>query len=242
MSIWLCIPSARAYEDCVSHLEKWLERGYKLALWRNGENRSDSAVSGLAELQIRTEDYHGWGPSVNMLARLVFTIDASCDWVVTGGDDTDPDPLLSADEIGFQCSEHFRGTFGIMQSVGDRWGANEPWAKAMFPDARAYIDRICGSPWIGREFARRMNQGKGPFWPEYKHMFADEELQCVARPMGVLWQRPDLTHLHHHPRRDGSQATPDFAREIYGRPHWETSKALFESRKAAGFPGSEPIT
>lgn len=131
-------------------------------------------------------------------------------------------------------------TFGVMQPTGDRWGADEPWAKAMFPDAPAYIDRICGSPWIGREFARRMNQGKGPFWPEYFHMHADEELQCVAQRMGVLWQRPDLTHFHDHPRRDGISRTPDFAQEIYSAPHWEASKKLFESRKAADFPGSEP--
>ena len=92
-------------------------------------------------------------------------------------------------------------TFGVMQATGDRWGENEPWARAQFPDAPAYIDRICGSPWIGREFARRMNQGKGPFWREYFHMFADEELQCVAQRLGVLWQRRDLTHHHEHPRR-----------------------------------------
>ena len=79
-------------------------------------------------------------------------------------------------------------TFGIMQPTGDRWGADEPWAKALFPDAPAYIDRICGSPWIGREFARRMNEGAGPFHPAYRHMFADEELQCVAKRLGVLWQ------------------------------------------------------
>ena len=132
-------------------------------------------------------------------------------------------------------------TFGVMQATGDRWGENEPWARAQFPDAPAYIDRICGSPWIGREFARRVNQGKGPFWPEYQHMFADEELQNVAQRMGVLWQRRDLTHHHEHPRRDGVARTPDFAGEIYSSAHWQASKLLFDSRKAAGFPGSECI-
>jgi hypothetical protein len=176
---------------------------------------------------------------VNVLSRVVFEIDPACNFVVTGGDDTDPDMNHSPEEIEADCLAHFGGTFGVLQNTGDRWGENEPWARAQFPDAPAYIDRICGSPWIGREFARRMNQGKGPFWPEYQHMFADEELQCVAQRMGVLWQRRDLTHHHEHPRRDGVARTPDFAGEIYSSEHWQASKLLFDSRKAAGFPGSE---
>ena len=115
------------------------------------------------------------------------------------------------------------------------------WARAAFPDAPAYIDRICGSPWIGREFARRMNGGKGPLWPEFYHMFADEHLKCVAEKYGVLWQRRDLTHHHDHPRRDGVQRTPDFAGRIYGSEEWEKSKAIFERLKANNFAESEPI-
>lgn len=255
MSVWLCIPSARPVSEIAERLGRWRSMGYKIALWRNGPHRDDSTVN-LADFLMITEAYFGWGKSINMLAATIFENDPSCDWIVGGGDDTEPDMTRTAELIAAECFDRFEcldlkvdpdgwtakdSTFGVMQPTGDRWGADEPWALARFPDAPAYIDRICGSPWIGREFARRMNGGKGPFWPEYPHMFADEELQEVAKRMGVLWQRRDLTHHHEHPRRDGSQATPDFAQEIYSAPHWEASKALFDSRQAAGFPGSEPI-
>jgi hypothetical protein len=73
-------------------------------------------------------------------------------------------------------------------------------------------------------------------------MFADEELQNVAQKMGVLWQRPDLIHFHQHPTLEGPmKAQSIWQRKIYSSEHWQASKALFDSRKAAGFPGSEPI-
>lgn len=240
MSVWLTIPSARPIDEIRERLGRWRAMGYKISLWRNGPHRHDD-VSALADWVTVTEEYAGWGASINELARAVFALDDSCDWIVGGGDDTDPDPTRTADEIATQCSLHFDGTFGCCQPTGDRWGADEPWALARFPEAPAYIDRICGSPWIGREFARRMNSGNGAFWPEYPHMFADEELQAIAQKLGVLWQRPDLTHHHEHPRRDGVQRTPDFAQEIYSAPHWVASEALFKTRKLLGFPGSEPI-
>lgn len=80
-------------------------------------------------------------------------------------------------------------TFGVMQPTGDRFDGGS-------------IDRICGSAWLGREFCRRINQGQGPLWPEYKHMFVDQELQEVALKYGVLWQRRDLIHLHRHFARE----------------------------------------
>ena len=235
--------------------------GYKIALWRNGPHATPDGVDikDLVDWSMYTPDYRGWAFSCNFVMKMMFGANEDCDWCICGGDDTDPDCTKWADEIARECSEYFRRhgpepkaildrladlryqTFGVMQPTGDRWGENEPWARAQFPDAPAYIDRICGSPWIGREFARRMNQGKGPFWPEYLHMFGDEELQCVAQRMGVLWQRRDLTHHHEHPRRDGVARTPDFAAEIYSSGHWQASKLLFDSRKAAGFPGSECI-
>jgi hypothetical protein len=257
MSVWLCIPSARPAAEIEERLEKWHRQGYKIALWRNGPHRHDPI--GADSITV-TAEYVGWGPSINELSRAVFALDSECDWIVGGGDDTDPDLAHAAEKIARQCSEHFANmpspiksdgstpeawnnpAFGVMQPTGDRWGENEPWARAAFPDAPAYIDRICGSPWIGREFARRVNQGKGPFWREYFHMFADEELQNVAARLGLLWQRRDLIHFHEHPMREGRMATQaDWQKEIYSSEHWQASKTLFESRKAAGFPGSELI-
>jgi hypothetical protein len=123
-----------------------------------------------------------------------------------------------------------------MQPTGDRFAGGS-------------IDRICGSPWIGRVFARRMYHGRGAFFPEYWHMFGDEELQEVALRMGVLWQRRDLTQLHRHFMRahDGVEshaiktAVPPHLIEANSREHWDKYKALFLARKGAGFPGHEPI-
>ena len=197
-------------------------------------------------------EYPGYAQATNALIAEVLARDPSCDWCVAGGDDIDPDANHTADEIAAQCSEHFarihtqnRGdwaaedyrrlaTWGVMQPTGDRFDGGS-------------IDRICGSPWLGREFCRRVNQGRGPFWPEYTHMFSDEELQNVAVKLGVLWQRPDLIHYHNHfqrvPGTDFGQraTTPPHLAEAYSPEHWRKYKALFEARKATGFPGSEVI-
>jgi hypothetical protein len=131
---------------------------------------------------------------------------------------------------------------GVMQPTGDRWGADEAWARQQFPDRPAYIDRVAGSAWIGREFAQRAYGGNGPLWSEYKHMFVDEELQCVAEQLGVFWQRRDLAQHHAHWGRDGfTHAAPDFLREANSGGHWAKYEALFRERKAAGFPGSEAL-
>ena len=257
MSVWLCIPSARPASEIAERLGKWRAMGYKIALWRNGPHMN--LPTRLSDYTVCTQEYAGWGASINRLIADNSSVDPSADCFVGGGDDLDPDCTKWAHQIAHECVTHafelherqcggchvdasVIATFLVMQPTGDRWGDNEPWARAQFPDAPAYIDRICGSPWIGREFARRMNQGKGPFWPEYQHMFADEELQNVAQRMGVLWQRLDLTHHHDHPLRSaGAHVVPDFAGEIYSSEHWQASKLLFDSRKKAGFPGSECI-
>ena len=98
---------------------------------------------------------------------------------------------------------------------------------------------------MGREFCRRMYHGAGPLYNGYYHNFADEELQQVAQKLGVFWQRRDLIHEHRHwarPRGDWRDA-PEWARKI-NHPKlsdWDKSKALFAARKAAGFPGHEPL-
>jgi hypothetical protein len=123
-----------------------------------------------------------------------------------------------------------------MQPTGDRFAGGS-------------IDRICGSPWLGREFCRRMYGGRGPFFPEYRHMFVDEELQEVAKSLGCFWQRIDLVHLHLHFMRDSRALTSNASRtevpahlvEANTREHWDKYKALFLARKGAGFPGHEPI-
>lgn len=163
-------------------------------------------------------------------------------------------------------------TYGVMQPTGDRWGHDRnthvftPRINTrVFPELQvcsqcgqgkdtarhmigAYIDRVAGSPWMGREFCLRVNQGRGPLWPDYYHMGCDEELQAVAIRLGVFWQRPDLNQLHKHWGRAkpgesmGHQSNmPDFLKRANSAEGWNTYKKLFAKREAAGFPGSEPL-
>jgi len=256
MPTWVCVPSARPVAEVRAWAAHWHERGYKVALWR------DRAEPELKTCQIdwlTIDTYPGYAQAANSLIASVLKVDPSCDWCVATGDDTFPDMGHRADEIASQCSEHFRKlalskllgdrkecfiaamedgvklqTFGVCQPTGDRF-------------AEGSIDRICGSPWLGREFCRRINQGRGPFWPEYTHCFGDEELQNVAEKLGILWQRRDLIHYHQHytrvPGRDIGQvkAPPPHLVEATSAAHWVKYKALFEKRKAEGFPGSAPL-
>ncbi len=253
MSVWLTIPSARPLLEAHPVLEKWRSRGYNLAIWRD-----PGQASGIPGLAIEAP-YPGYAQAVNGLVARVMDLDPDAEWFVAGGDDTEPDPAHTAEEIAAQCNSYFTlqqmradsspNTFGVMQPTGDRFDGGS-------------IDRICGSPWLGREFCRRINQGRGPLWPEYKHMFVDEELQHAAIKYGVLWQRPDLIHLHHHFARASAHLNsravavseggvtlyggdkkprPVFLDEANSGSHWAKYKGLFLERKRAGFPGSEPL-
>ena len=130
---------------------------------------------------------------------------SDAEWMIAGGDDYAPDPNRTADEIAESCQHHFActlpseveplvvgylPTFGVMQPTGDRWGAKPP-------NYEATIDRIAGSPWMGREFCRRMYHGGGPLYNGYYHNFADEELQCVAQKLGV-YTIHDYTDILNH--------------------------------------------
>jgi len=237
LSVWLTIPSKRPPEECAPLLKKWKERGYNIALWRD----MDSAAMPDIPAVLMLGDYPGYAAAVNQLIRLVMEQDSSAEWFIAAGDDIEPDANHSAEEIAAQCKEHFQGTFGVMQPTGDRWGDNSK-------GEGAYIDRVAGSAWIGRDFAERMYQGKGPLYHEYTHMFVDEELQCVAEKYGVFWQRRDLIHMHKHWGRGSTDQElvnadrmPEFLKGVNSPEHWRKYKALFESRKAQGFPGSEPL-
>lgn len=195
-----------------------------------------------------TERYRGYARSVNALIAFVLQTDADAEWFIAAGDDTEPDLNHTADEIAFQCADHFamnKGsgsyrTFGVCQPTGDRYGEDEIHLGSR---GSAYIDRVCGSAWIGREFARRMYGGNGPLWPGYFHNYVDEELMEIALKMGVLWQRRDLTQKHNHWARTAKSRAdmPKFLERANDPAEWKKAKQLFEDRKRAGFPGHKPI-
>ncbi len=260
MSVWFVLPSIRPNGGTIP---LWRERGYKVACLRQGEPIE-------CEMQIMTGEYKGWAPSINLLAKWVVEHDQHAEWIVTGGDDYEPDMSTTPDEIARQCAQHFivapmmkakgdyaalvkglhspiEPTFGVMQPTGDRWG-DTPATRALFGENRgAYIDRIAGSPWMGREWVKRVYGGNGPMCADYFHMYADEELLEVATKLGVYWPRRDLIQLHQHWGRkpEGEYATakdiPDFLQQVNTQQHWHESKKIFDERKAAGWPGSEPL-
>ena len=252
-NVWLALPSKRPPEEVEPLLRAWRERGYKLAVWRDvgdGDFGTDIAVASMT--------YPGYAVAVNFLCREVLHSDPIAQWIVAAADDILPDPNHSAEEIARECSKYFvetalndvtketetplfeflgrSATFGVMQPTGDPWRDIQG----------RIIERIAGSPWIGREFARRMYGGVGPYWHEYRHCFVDEELQNVAQKLGVFWQRPDLTHHHQHWARveqgKPQAVMPAFLAEANSPEHWVKYKGIFEDRRAKGFPSHEPIS
>lgn len=254
MSVWYCIPAARAWKD--STLPKWKERGYKLAVWKDSFQHdlppfTDPSI-------VLVGEYPGYAKAVNALIKRAMDLEPEADWFVTGGDDVEPDMNKSPEEIAGECSAHFaiqhsgltegeplsvpamlkaftgieHRSFGIMQPTGDRWA----------DDRGPYIERICGSPWLGREWCRRGHQGAGPLHPDFRHMYVDECLQNVAMQLGILWQRPDLIHLHQHWGRSGwLNEKPAHLIEVNKAPHWQEAKAIYDRIRNAGYAECLPL-
>jgi hypothetical protein len=166
--------------------------------------------------------YSGWAVSNNHLLKTAKMMDDRSDWFAFGGDDYYPDLTVSANQVAYESTFHFNGTLGVMQPTGDRYGGG-------------YIDTSAASPWIGKEFAERAYQGRGPFFEDYYHLYADTELQKVAEIYNVFWQRRDINQEHKHWSRPGI-VKPTYADDLYmiseGR-----DKRLYEARSMANFPG-----
>jgi len=235
MATWYAIPSKRAAAEVAAVVAAWQQRGYRVALWR------DTGDDPVACDMLLTGQYPGYARAVNALCAEILQRDAECQWIVTGGDDIQPDPTRMADEISIECSAHFGGTFGVMQPTGDRWG-ERPELGCTHPMHSAYIDRICGSPFMGREWCERANGGRGPLWPDFYHMFVDQFLQESAKRQNALWQRRDLTHLHQHwMRESGHGPCPDFLAKVNGPNHWSEAQALYNRLAGRRFSDGDAI-
>lgn len=230
MDIWYAIPTKKEPNEVAEAIRPWQEMGYKVGLFRD---IGDPQVN--ADLVIKGV-YTGYPNAVNALCRSILTDpqrQAKVQFIVTGGDDILPDPDANPQDVAEECIDHFGNTYGVMQPTGDNW--------MMDASGKPASARICGSPWMGREFIERINGGNGPIWHEWYHFFCDEEMKCVTEKLGILWQRKDLIHHHNHWSRElGSRATRP-AYLLKAQTNWEEAKALFERRKATGFPGHEPL-
>lgn len=250
MSVWLTIPSARPADQANPIFAEWRKMGYKIAVQRDA-----GAASVDAEVEFKGE-YRGYAPAVNFLVGWLIANQPAAEWFIAAGDDTLPDPSKTAEEIARECEGEClrrldtgllfskRRTWGVMQPTGDRWH------EGIGGFQNAPIDRVAGSAWYGREYCRRMYGGAGPLFHGYKHMFVDEEAQAVAEKMGVFWQRRDLCQKHLHWGRGPTDKAvielkpgtiPPHLEKWNTAEHWNEAKALFTMRKAAGFPGHEPI-
>lgn len=226
---WVCFPSAREEKDSTLHF--WREQGYASAVFR------DAGTGGVECTLLRIGQYTGYAATQNTLVKQVLDMDPECRFVVCAADDVQPDLNWRADELADKLEAEY-GLFCVVQPTADRWGDRDG----------AYIDRVAGSPWIGREFARRVYGGNGPYWPEYSHMFVDAEIQDVAKLLGVFWQRRELIHYHAHWGRPqpgeimGHRSRmPAFLEGANSPEHWAKFKALYEDRKRRGFPGHEVL-
>lgn len=245
MSVWYCVPSKRPALD--STLGEWTKAGYKIAVYID---HTDPEIECADFSVVSCTPYQGYAVAVNALIAQVMLRDTTCEWCITGGDDVLPDPAHSPEEIARECSEHFyiwaknksripieltetqASTFGVMQPTGHRWGDRKG----------AYIDRVCGSPWLGREWCLRAHQGRGPMHPGFAHMFGDQALQAIATKLGVLWQRSDLTHYHRHWGIDGDRSKmPEFLEKWNTAEHWRESRELFERLQREDFAECMPI-
>lgn len=268
MSVWICCPSARPIEQVLAWAAKWKARGYSVAVWR--DNARDSfalqAPGGCDLVMFHNDPYPGYAVAANNLVKQIMLMHADAEWFIIAGDDVYPDANHAAWEIAAELGGYFMEsyhhtcavnlpwsgvartmtgeqgeTFGAMQPTGDRWGENSAHHNPAMHSA--YIDRVCGSAWLGREFCARVNRGNGPLWPAYRHMFVDEELFNVAQRLGVLWQRRDLIHYHDHPGRKSNYNSevdaPPHMKPWITSEHWREAEALFKARRAAGFPGTE---
>ena len=138
------------------------------------------------------------------------------------------------------CFDKSMVTFGVMQPTGDRWGDNESSRAAFGENRGAEIDRIAGSPWMGREWCERAYLGNGPMPDFYHHLYIDEELQEVATRLGVFWQCRDLTQYHNHPVRvnaDYSVYQTGHLAPLYNPAAWEREKASFRGSQGERVSG-----
>jgi GDP-D-mannose 3',5'-epimerase len=217
--VWYAIPSINVAR-CAESFEAWHKMGYKCAVLVD----KGKPACAQADHVIEVEQYGGYYQAVNRLAReLVEKHNAAI--VVTGGDDMFPDPKKTATEIAVEFFARFPDGFGIMQPTGDPMPGT---------------DRICGSPWMGREWIRRAYSGRGPMWPGYVGFFGDEELKNVAEALGVLWQRPDLAQRHDHYTRKGGPAKLDY-QAANEKKCWAPDMATFTRRRSDGFPHHVPL-
>ncbi len=213
MAVFLAIPSALPADRCNANLLIWRTRGYKLAIFRD---IGDEPVN--AELQVFAP-YLGYPHAANLLCRAVFAAFEDVNFCVNAGDDMTPADI-PADEIERAALAHFGGTMGVLQPTGDPFGMDR--------FGRSAAERICGSPWLGRDFVASRN-GR-VFSESYRHFFADEQLYDELIGTPLLWQNKSLEQRHNHYHRTHESA-PAHMSALRTRDLWNHDQAVYREWK-----------
>jgi len=222
-NIWAVFPSADP-ERARNAIERWYNLGYHVL----AQTDKDFGIRESAYIMVR--EYNGYWESINfIIAGILHERSAlRADFVVAIGDDMEPDPNFTAQEIAMQMYEHFGDDPGVMQPCGDPQGKDATGQPA--------AARICGSPWFNRAWIDRAYGGNGPCPPYYRQFYGDEEIKYVSEMLGCLWMRPDLTQYHLHWSWGHSQRT-EYQTE--NQKYWKQDQETFMGRKEKGFPGHE---
>ena len=173
------------------------------------------------------DHWQGYYRHINWLISETFAQGA--DLVTVGGDDMDP-PDQGAQAVADDYYARFPNGFGVMQASGDPQG--------MDAIGRPAAARICGSPTFGRGWAECAYGGTGAFCAGYQNYYGDEDLKEVAQRLDVLHMQPKFAITHRHWSFGHMQRQPYHERN---ERTWSADQQLFFGRKAAGFPGHEPL-
>lgn len=215
LNVYVLIPSALK-EHTPRIFDLWRSKGYKLGLFVDPGRNAD------CDLLLRGA-YPGVWKAWNALAKAALCCDL--DVGILAGDDMEPDPYLTAQEVAGRYLAKFSNGDGILQPCGDLQGMDD--------SGRPAAARICGSPIMGREWIKRAYLGEGPVDGRYNAFYADEALWHVAGKAGRLYMEPLLSHRHLHWSWGHLPRQPYHERN---QTKWAQDKHLFEQDLAQGFP------
>ena len=145
--VWIALPTCNLSRARTT-ADAWKAQGYRVAAI------TEQMPCFGASLHVWREGYVGYWRSCNVLARAIAAIEnhSSREVIVFAADDLRPDPDRKANEIRNEFLSRFPDGFGVMQPTGDDLDGT---------------DRICGSPWVGYEFMRRVYGGRRTLLEDY---------------------------------------------------------------------------
>jgi len=211
LSIWVAFPSCNP-ERASQVRDAWHIRGYSVAIASENEDCLRYVEHGILE-----KEYQGYWKTSNRLCKEL--VERGADIVVVGADDIYSDLRLSAQDIGEQFTKRFPDFFGVMQPTGD--------------DLQG-TDKICGSPWIGKEFINQAYGGKGPYLDEFFQFYGDELMFEETKLACLLWQNPEIVQRHEHWTRKGGPNKLGYQERNSNR-WWNHDREIFMKLKESGF-------